>query len=117
MWATKQLSFRCSSWVRAAGAHIPYVRRRGRRPPFGRNAACPLTRAAGIEVDAINSVQFSNHTGYPTFRGDRLDGAQLGALLEGLSANWLVAGAYRHLLTGYIGSLSFLTAVASVAGA
>jgi hypothetical protein len=37
------------------------------------------------------------------------------ALLEGLSANGLVAGAYSHLLTGYIGSLSFLRAVADAA--
>jgi pyridoxine kinase len=54
-------------------------------------------------------------SGYASFRGERLDGAALLSLVEGLSANGLVAGAYSHLLTGYIGSLSFLRAVASVA--
>jgi pyridoxine kinase len=70
-----------------------------------------------VEVDAINSVQFSNHTGYPQgVRGDRLDGVQLSALVEGLEVNGLIAGGqYSHLLTGYIGSLSFLQAVAHVA--
>jgi pyridoxine kinase len=53
--------------------------------------------------------------GYASFRGERLDGAALLSLVEGLSANGLVEGAYSHLLTGYIGSLSFLRAVASVA--
>ena len=55
--------------------------------------------------------------GYATFRGERLDGAALLALLEGLTANGLVANAYSHLLTGYIGSLSFLRAIAAVAAA
>ena len=52
--------------------------------------------------------------GYPAVRGDRLDGDQLWALVEGLDANGLLEG-YTHLLTGYIGSLSFLTVIARVA--
>ena len=37
----------------------------------------------GFEVDTINSVQFSNHTGYQHFKGQVLDDAQLGeALLD-----------------------------------
>jgi pyridoxine kinase len=85
-------------------------------------------------------VQFSNHTGYPTFKGDVLQGGQLLRLLEvrgsdlptrliglvglakarwwnspqGLEANNL-SGGYTHLLTGYIGSSSFLSAVVEVA--
>ena len=81
----------------------------------GNKAAVFPLQLLGIEVDAINSVQFSNHTGYKSFRGERLDGDQLRALLDGLSANSLVDGQYSHLLTGYIGSLSFLQAVAHVA--
>jgi pyridoxine kinase len=42
-----------------------------------------------------------------------LNGAQLEALAEGLSANGLLAHT-THLLTGYIGSASFLDAVATV---
>lgn len=55
------------------------------------------------------------HLGYKTVRGERLDGSQLLSLLDGLTANGLVDGAYSHLLTGYIGSLSFLQAIAQVA--
>ena len=61
----------------------------------------------------MNSVQFSNHTGYPTFTGEVLDGAQLEALAKGLDDNGLLRGV-SHLLTGYIGSTSFLRAVCAV---
>ena len=74
-------------------------------------AVLPLNRL-GLEVDAINSVQFSNHTGYPQFNGQVLDGADLTELVEGLEANGLLE--YTHLLTGYIGSLSLLETIASV---
>ena len=47
-------------------------------------------------------MQFSNHTGYPSWRGEVLQGDQLGALVEGLRANSLLRG-YSHVLTGYIG--------------
>jgi pyridoxine kinase len=59
-----------------------------------------------FDVDIINSVQFSNHTGYKIFKGEKLTGDQLGELLNGLESNNLLN--YTHLLTGYIGSPSFL---------
>jgi pyridoxine kinase len=83
----------------------------------GNKAAVFPLQLLGVEVDAVNSVQFSNHTGYGAHRGDVLDGQQLTALLDGLAANGLLAGSYSHLLTGYIGSLSFLRAVVAAAGA
>ena len=46
----------------------------------------------------VNSVQFSNHTGYPTIRGQKLDGPGLWELVEGLQSNGLLS--YTHLLTG-----------------
>ncbi|KAK9817057.1 hypothetical protein WJX72_008930 [[Myrmecia] bisecta] len=66
----------------------------------------------GFDVDAINSVQFSNHTGYPQFKGQVMNGEQLWELIEGLKANNLVH--YTHLLTGYIGSPSLLETVVRV---
>ena len=51
-----------------------------------------------MEADAINSVQFSNHGGYPTVTGQRLDGPQLHELADGLEANGLLR--YDYLLTG-----------------
>ncbi|XP_063242742.1 pyridoxal kinase isoform X2 [Bacillus rossius redtenbacheri] len=66
----------------------------------------------GFEVDAINSVQFSNHTGYPTWHGQVLNETELDELLKGLRENEL--DRYTHLLTGYIGSASFLMRIAAL---
>nr|CAB3466414.1 unnamed protein product [Digitaria exilis] len=61
-----------------------------------KSAVFPL-QLLGFDVDPINSVQFSNHTGYPTFRGQVLNGKQLWDLIEGLEENELLH--YTHLLT------------------
>lgn len=74
-------------------------------------AVLPLNRF-GFDVDAINSVQFSNHTGYPSFEGSVVTGEDLKALLHGLEINGLHS--YSYLLTGYIGSLSLLEAIVDV---
>ncbi|KAJ0687915.1 putative pyridoxal kinase [Helianthus annuus] len=80
-----------------------------------KSAVFPL-QLLGYDVDPIMSVQFSNHTGkllrYPTFKGQVLNGKQLWELIEGLEANNLLY--YTHLLTGYIGSVSFLDTVLEV---
>ncbi|CAM0949094.1 unnamed protein product [Alopecurus aequalis] len=76
-----------------------------------KSAVFPL-QLLGFDVDPINSVQFSNHTGYPKFRGQVLNGDQLWDLIEGLDENDLLH--YTHLLTGYIGSVSFLNTVLQV---
>ncbi|XP_051184641.1 pyridoxal kinase isoform X2 [Lolium perenne] len=76
-----------------------------------KSAVFPL-QLLGFDVDPINSVQFSNHTGYPKFRGQVLNGDQLWDLIEGLQENDLLH--YTHLLTGYIGSVSFLNTVLQV---
>ena len=61
-------------------------------------AVLPL-QLLGFDVDPVNSVQFSNHTGYPSWQGDVMSGEQLWRLVEGLEANQL-CGRYTHLLTG-----------------
>lgn len=66
----------------------------------------------GFEVDAINSVQFSNHTGYKVTKGQILSDKDLLDLMEGLQANGL--DFYTHLLTGYIGSASFANQISNV---
>ncbi|RYR18409.1 hypothetical protein Ahy_B03g063031 isoform A [Arachis hypogaea] len=103
-----------------------------------KSAVFPL-QLLGYDVDPINSVQFSNHTDklllffhsvsralkpiihnrmrccvcrYPTFKGQVLNGQQLWELIEGLEGNDLLY--YTHLLTGYIGSVSFLDTVLEV---
>ena len=55
------------------------------------------------QVDTINSVQFSNHTGYSAgVRGQILDDSQLQELIDGLDANNI--NSYSHIINGYIGS-------------
>jgi len=77
-----------------------------------KSATFPL-QLLGFEVDAINSVQFSNHTGYPAgVRGQVLDDTQLQELVDGLEANNICS--YSHIISGYIGSKSFLQRLAGV---
>ena len=69
-----------------------------------------LKQIADLDVDPINSVQFSNHTGYETFgNAGVLDGDGLNTLIDGLLANGIHQ--YTHVLTGYIGSVTFLRTV------
>ncbi|CAH8529025.1 unnamed protein product [Schistosoma turkestanicum] len=74
-------------------------------------AVFPL-QVLGIEVDYINSVQFSNHTGYEIVKGQVLDAASMKDLYLGLKANGL--SKYTHVLTGYLASPSSLEAVADI---
>eukprot|EP00041_Stephanoeca_diplocostata_P008116 m.116663 g.116663 ORF g.116663 m.116663 type:complete len:314 (-) comp17182_c0_seq2:264-1205(-) len=76
-----------------------------------KSAVFPL-QVLGFEVDAINSVQFSNHTGYPSFSGGKLSGAELWDIFNGLEANNLAD--YTHVLTGYMGSVDVLDTVVKI---
>ncbi|KAH8302230.1 hypothetical protein KR044_004258, partial [Drosophila immigrans] len=72
-------------------------------------ATYPL-QLLGFDVDPLNSVQFSNHTGYKCFKGPISTEAELATIFEGLQENELL-GQYTHLLTGYIGNPLFLRQV------
>lgn len=76
-----------------------------------KSATFPL-QVLGFDVDAINSVHFSNHTGYKYIKGQVLNEEDLGTVIDGLFSNGL--NNYSHLLTGYVGSPSFLYKIASV---
>ncbi|KAJ1493338.1 Ribokinase-like protein [Baffinella frigidus] len=75
-----------------------------------KSAVFPL-QTLGMDVDIINSVQFSNHTGYPSWTGRSqvMDGDDLWDLVEGLKANNLMK--HSHLLTGYMRSPDLLRTV------
>lgn len=49
----------------------------------GNRAATFPLQVLGFEVDAVNSVQFSNHTGYAHWKGQVLNSDELHALYEG----------------------------------
>ncbi|XP_078486048.1 pyridoxal kinase-like [Ciona intestinalis] len=63
-----------------------------------RSAVFPL-QLLGFEVDCINSVQFSNHTGYPHWKGQVLKCDELEELYETLKLNECIQ--YDYVLTGY----------------
>uniref|UniRef100_A0A0B7AL36 Pyridoxal kinase n=3 Tax=Arion vulgaris TaxID=1028688 RepID=A0A0B7AL36_9EUPU len=73
-----------------------------------KSATFPL-QLHGYDVSAINSVQFSNHTGYGKWKGQVLDAQDVADLFEGLRINHLLN--FSYVLTGYIRSESFLQKV------
>uniref|UniRef100_A0A336MVE1 Pyridoxal kinase n=1 Tax=Culicoides sonorensis TaxID=179676 RepID=A0A336MVE1_CULSO len=77
-----------------------------------KSATFPL-QLLGFEVDAINSVQFSCHTGYKVFKGQVLNETELDEVFNGLVANDLQS-MYSHLLTGYVGNVNFLRHIGGI---
>jgi len=77
-----------------------------------KSATFPL-QLHGIDVSAVNSVQFACHTGYANRpKGHVLNGDDLMQLMAGLEENGLAS--FDFLLTGYIGSADFLHKVLDV---
>lgn len=66
-----------------------------------RAAVFPLQRL-GHDVIAINTVQFSNHTGYGDWTGDVFSAEHVEKILAGLDKRG-VLGKVEGLLTGYLG--------------
>lgn len=98
-----------------------------------KSASFPL-QLLGYDVDAINTVQLSNHTStvsylinqttkplitklvtleYPSFTGHKLSGDQIMDLINGLDANGILS-TYSHLLVGYIGRSSSLEIIREI---
>ena len=76
----------------------------------GNRAAVFPLQVLGFDVEVINSCQLSsNHTGYPTYKGDFLSGTQLDNVVDGLQFNHLLD--YDFVLTGYIRNEGFLASV------
>ena len=85
-----------------------------KKKDVGNKAAVFPLQLLGFDVDIINSVHFSNHTGHPNgFKGEIMDGDQLINIIKGLEMNHLLSNIH-HLLTGYIGSITFLRSVLNV---
>jgi len=73
------------------------------------SAVFPLQRL-GAEVWAVNTVQFSNHTGYGSWTGEVYTGAQVAKVIEGIEAR----GAFPRcdaVLSGYMGDHSIGEAI------
>ncbi|OWR45464.1 pyridoxal kinase [Danaus plexippus plexippus] len=76
-----------------------------------KSAVFPL-QVLGFEVDAINTVQFSTHTGYKHVKGTILKNEEMAELMEGLALNEV--DYYTHFLTGYSRSPDSLKQIASI---
>jgi len=85
------------------------------------NAACLLPlQLLGAEVDAIHTVQFSNHPGHGAFTGRVTPADEVAALIAGLRAHGTLAET-DGVLSGYLGQAAIgreiLAAVASIRAA
>uniref|UniRef100_A0A8P0TLC1 pyridoxal kinase n=1 Tax=Canis lupus familiaris TaxID=9615 RepID=A0A8P0TLC1_CANLF len=78
----------------------------------GNRAATFPLQVLGFEIDALNSVQFSNHTGYAHWKGQVLNSDELHELYEGLKLNDV--NKYDYVLTGYTRDKSFLASVVDI---
>jgi pyridoxine kinase len=73
------------------------------------SAVFPMQRL-GHEVWAVNTVQFSNHTGYGAWKGQVYSGAAIRDLVDGI-ADRGVLGAADGVLSGYMGDAAIGEAV------
>ncbi|KAG6868053.1 hypothetical protein C0993_007912 [Termitomyces sp. T159_Od127] len=78
----------------------------------GKAAIFPL-QCLGYDVDVVNTVHFSNHSGYGRSQGTKATTAELNAIFEELESNELMIP--TRLLTGYVPSAEGLSAVANLA--
>lgn len=73
------------------------------------SAVFPLQRL-GVEVWAINTVEFSNHTGYGAWRGQVFDAALVSDVVEGIAERGVLARC-DGVLSGYMGSADIGAAI------
>jgi pyridoxine kinase len=78
-----------------------------------RAATFPLQRL-GHEVWAVNTVEFSNHTGYGAWRGRTAPADQVAEIVQGIEALGLLPGC-DALLTGYVGDAALADVVLDTA--
>ncbi|GAO45947.1 Ribokinase-like protein [Saitoella complicata NRRL Y-17804] len=80
----------------------------------GNRASTFPLQLLGYDVSALNTVHFSNHTGYGSFRGFRLTAEQILEQYEGLEENGLSCR-HGYLLTGYVPGEEGVMAVGQIA--
>lgn len=78
-----------------------------------RAATFPLQRL-GHEVWAVNTVEFSNHTGYGAWRGRAASAEQVGEIVQGIEALGQLSRC-DALLTGYVGDAALADVVLDTA--
>jgi pyridoxine kinase len=81
----------------------------------GNSAAVFALQRLGCEVWPVHTVQFSNHTGYGTWKGRAIDGCEIGEVVDGI-ADRGVLGACDGVLSGYMGSVATGEAILAAVG-
>lgn len=74
-----------------------------------RSAVFPLQRL-GHDVSAINTVQFSNHTGYGSFKGEVFSAEQILNVFTGIAERGILQN-FDAVLSGYMGSTEVGSAI------
>lgn len=79
----------------------------------GNKVAAFVMQVLGVDVDPLQVVEFSNHTGYSAFRGRRVPAEEVQQLVEGLRLNNFIE-AYDGVLSGYIGNVDVIHSIKAV---
>ncbi|CAH2351325.1 putative pyridoxal kinase Bud16p [[Candida] railenensis] len=75
----------------------------------GKAAIFPL-QCQGWEVDGINTVNFSNHTGYGSFKGTSLKKQEIEDIFEGISN---IGVEYNAIISGYVPNEELIASIAA----
>lgn len=79
----------------------------------GNSAALFALQRLGCETWSLNTVLFSNHTGYGRWRGERVPAQQIAALFEGIAELGLLPRC-DAVLSGYLGTAEVGAAVLDI---
>src|SRR5258708_30835887 len=81
----------------------------------GHSTAVFALQRLGCEVWPVHTVQFSNHTGYGTWKGEVFAAARIGEVIDGI-ADLGVLGVCDGVLSGYIGAVETGEAIVAAVG-
>ncbi|KXJ95962.1 Ribokinase-like protein [Microdochium bolleyi] len=79
----------------------------------GNKIAVFTLQSMGCEVAALNTVQFSNHTGYRQWKGTRVSAQEIRDLWDGLRQSYL--DDFDMMLSGYVPGAAAVEAVGGIA--
>ncbi|KAI9878126.1 MAG: putative pyridoxal kinase [Pleopsidium flavum] len=78
----------------------------------GNTMAAFVMQSCGCEVAALNTVQFSNHTGYKQFKGTKASAQEIRDIYQGLKQSYLTD--FDVMLSGYAPSAEAVDAVGAI---
>ncbi|KAI1078323.1 Ribokinase-like protein [Whalleya microplaca] len=78
----------------------------------GNKIAVFVLQSMGCDVAALNTVQFSNHTGYKQWKGSRVSAQEITELWEGLKQSYL--DNFDMMLSGYVPGAAAVEAVGNI---